>query len=341
MVASRDRTIDPPAEAAAPRGAAASSKTHSLPRFEGRSSRRHRTVPLWRLQLAAEIARWRSGLSPVETFAQFVGFPRSGHSLVGALLDAHDEAVVAHELDAVGLLRKGFSASRLGPLIERNAMAFTRSGRWWNGFRYAVEGAVHGPVPKPVVIGDKKGDWAARWCAADPGLVESCRAALAPMRHAWILVVRHPFDNVATMSMRRGGVYDRLAIDAPSRSAFREALVRAQADGLVARAVDDAVVDDYRALAASVAAIKARVPAEDWIEIVYEDFTAAPRESLAALLGFLGLEPRPDWLDRAAAIVSPTSRHSRDQVAWTPEQREALTATIARHDFLAAYRAPP
>ena len=31
----------------------------------------------------------------------FIGYPRSGHSLVGSLIDAHQHAVVAHEVDII------------------------------------------------------------------------------------------------------------------------------------------------------------------------------------------------------------------------------------------------
>ena len=33
----------------------------------------------------------------VETFVMFIGYPRSGHSLIGSLLDAHPEIIVSHE----------------------------------------------------------------------------------------------------------------------------------------------------------------------------------------------------------------------------------------------------
>ena len=38
----------------------------------------------------------------VETFVLFIGYPRSSHSLIGALLDAHPEIVIPHEYDILG-----------------------------------------------------------------------------------------------------------------------------------------------------------------------------------------------------------------------------------------------
>ena len=83
--------------------------------------------------------------------------------------------------------------------------------------------------------------------------------------------------------------------------------------------------------------MKARIAPEAWHEVVYEDFVAAPKEGLAALAGFLGLDPEPGWLDRASALVHASANRSRDRVTWQPEQREALEATIAARDFLKPY----
>ena len=37
--------------------------------------------------------------SRIETLALFIGYPRSGHTLIGSLLDAHPHIVIANELD--------------------------------------------------------------------------------------------------------------------------------------------------------------------------------------------------------------------------------------------------
>jgi len=36
--------------------------------------------------------------SKLRNFVLFVGYPRSGHSLVGSLIDAHPHAIIAHEV---------------------------------------------------------------------------------------------------------------------------------------------------------------------------------------------------------------------------------------------------
>jgi hypothetical protein len=49
----------------------------------------------------------------VGTYCMFIGCPRSGHTLIGAILDAHPNVVIAHELDALKYIRYGFGRLQL------------------------------------------------------------------------------------------------------------------------------------------------------------------------------------------------------------------------------------
>ena len=321
---------------AAPLGEGARRRDHAVPLFEGRQSRRHVRRSLRRLRAEALwlSLRRRPALGEVQSFVQFAGWPRSGHSLIGALIDAHPQAAIAHELDAMGLFHKGVAARRLPALCLANAAAFTRAGRHWNGFCYAVPGAAHGPVPGLRLVGDKKGDWATRWAAADPDLVERL-AHVMPLACRWILVTRHPADNIATMSLRRGGGYDRLRIGGERQ--IGAAIRDLQKAGRIATEISDAMIADYRALAASVAEMKRRVPPKNWIELSYEGFARDPKMGLARLAEALDLAPDPAWCAAAARIVGAPAGQSRDRLAWRAGQRAAIAQTIAAHDFLSVY----
>ncbi|MDP9138749.1 MAG: hypothetical protein M3N38_11330, partial [Pseudomonadota bacterium] len=49
----------------------------------------------------------------LEVYCTFIGYPRSGHSIMGSLLDAHPNIIIAHELDALRFLKAGFSERQL------------------------------------------------------------------------------------------------------------------------------------------------------------------------------------------------------------------------------------
>ena len=57
----------------------------------------------------------------VETFVMFIGYPRSRHSLVAALLDAHPEIIIPHEYNVLKNWRRKFQSSIL---IQKNLQKY-------------------------------------------------------------------------------------------------------------------------------------------------------------------------------------------------------------------------
>ena len=67
----------------------------------------------------------------VESYCTFIGHSRSGHSLIAALLDAHPEIVVAHELRAVRYIQCGFGRDALYYLLFQQTKV--RGHSWKRG----------------------------------------------------------------------------------------------------------------------------------------------------------------------------------------------------------------
>ncbi len=312
---------------------------HSVPVFEGSASRRHRDTSYQ--DLRAEAAAYAASgavpdLAEVRTWVQFAGFPRSGHSLVGSVIDAHPDAVVAHELDLMGLVGNGFSREEIASLVCANSAEFERNGRSWNGFGYQVPAGAGGRSERPLVLGDKKADWAVRRVHRDPGLLSRLASLLPGARAAWVMVVRNPFDNVATMSLRTGRHYDRIRIGASTPQAFRRKLNRAQGHRVPAEVLPE-MVEDYATLCVGVAQMKARVPAGDWFELRHEDLVADPELWFGRLFTFVGLPVTPGFLRGATASVSSQVNRTRHQTRWSPDARGRVEQLVSEHSFLQGY----
>ena len=316
-------------------------RTHAVPLFQGRQSRSHQRLPVSELRAFArsELERGEVG-GDAETFVQFAGFPRSGHSILGSILDAHPDALVSHELDVMGLVRADVPMDEVFALIRANSAEFEAAGRNWNGFSYAVPGAHGGRSDRLRVLGDKKADWALRHLMADPALLGRLEAGLDGRRNAWIAVIRNPWDNVATLSLRKGRRYDQLRIDAGDGREFAERLAAEQGKAIASEVLAD-VQDDYAALCDGLAALKARVRAADWFELRQDDLIANPAGTIRRLLGFLGLNDPDGYSDRASGIVATTPSPTRERVAWSLDRRERMHGLINRHGFLAGFDGPP
>lgn len=251
-------------------------------------------------------ARHRKAFDGVEVFCLFVGHPRSGHSLVGSLLDAHAQIVIAHELDALRYVRLRFRRHQLYSLILERSREFTAAGRRWTGYEYAVRGQWQGRYEELKVIGDKKGGASSRWLRADPTLLERLRKTVA-VRLAVIHIVRNPFDNIGTMSRRTGATLDYS-------------------------------IRRYFALCDGIQAAKQAVAPQDLLELRYEELVASPKMELGRLCRFLGVKADREYMDACCEIIFPSPRKSRRCVDWPDAEREAVERGMEAFDFLTGYR---
>jgi hypothetical protein len=249
--------------------------------------------------------RRRHELRSVEAFCMFIGYPRSGHSLLGSLLDAHPEMVIAHELDVLRLVATGWPRHALYSRIVNHDATFTASGRQWFGYDYRVPDQWQGRVSELRVIGDKKGGVTTERLGARPELLERLRRTVAvPVR--LVHVVRSPYDNITTMARRSGQTLERAA-------------------------------GRYFDLCATVARVKQEVPESDVLDVRHEAFVSDPRAHLARACRFLGVEAPSAYLDACSGAVFSAPRQTRADLAWDASLVDRVAAEAARYEFLAGY----
>lgn len=253
-----------------------------------------------------ESARWNAVFRGVECHVTFIGYPRSGHSLVGALLDAHPQIVIAHELNALALLRAGLRRSQIFWLELQNSRAYAGIGRAWGEYSYAVEGQHQGAYEQLRVIGDKKGGASSRLLLEQPELLERAREVLGPAIRI-VHVVRHPLDNIATLFIKHR----------------------------MARLSD--AIDYYFVLCKSNQAVARRAGSGEWLEIHNDDVLQDPRGQLALACGFLGIATSAEYLAACARTVVPGRGRTRHRVAWTRDDIARVRQESTGYPFLSRY----
>jgi hypothetical protein len=262
-------------------------------------------LPLLYLSSLGRGARQRDLFDQVERYCMFLGYPRSGHSLVGSLLDAHPDVVIAHELDALRLLRLRFGRDQLYALILANDRSFTAAGRRWTGSDYTVPGGWQGEFRTLRVLGDKKGGQSTRRLRDRPALLDRLRRTVGvPLRA--VHVVRCPFDNIASMKLRRAAPLEQ-------------------------------VVEEYFGLCDAMAVLRRRLAPDELAEVRYEDLVADPSLVLRSLAGFLDVNEEPAWVTAAASVVDAAPSRSRAKLAWPPELVTGIERRLGRYEFLTGY----
>ena len=247
----------------------------------------------------------RSHFQSLERFCLFLGYPRSGHSLVGALLDAHPDAVIAHELDALRLVHVGFGRDQLFSSILRNSRSYGEHRE--HVYDYTVPNQWQGRFRRIRVLGDKKGGRSSRRLADVPSLLTRLQSTVGvPL--AFIHVTRNPFDNIATM-MRRASPGTGLA----------------------------QMVDAYTSMCATIARASQETPSESILHITHEGLLTDPPAVIGKLCTFLGREADQGYVRDCVSILYSSPNRSRSTVDWSEEQRTRVEQAIERFEFLRGY----
>lgn len=244
-------------------------------------------------------------LSTPETYCLFIGYPRSGHSLIGALLDAHPDIVVAHELNVLKYLEAGFDLPKIQYLMLENSLRSARAGRVWGTYDYSVAHGWQGQIRQLRVLGDKKGGFTTLQIGNNG---ERLNALLELFEHKvkFLHVIRNPFDVIAIMARK-------------SNLELAEA------------------IEQFFFLAETNKSVREKLGRPNFTDIKYEQTLKDIEGTLKNLCNFLGVTPEPEYLSSCAAVVKTLKSRSRDKISWPPDLVSKTEKRLAHYDFLANY----
>jgi len=247
----------------------------------------------------------RDIFSKVKNLCLFIGYPRSGHSLISSLIDAHPNALIGHRTDALQFFEKNEELHNVFYRLFRNSQRFAKKGRKLTRYQYYVPGQWQGKCQELHVIGDQEGRMTTERLEANPDLLSDLMG-IQNLFVKFILVIRNPFDNISSWSIRT-----KRSLEFTSRR--------------------------YLALCRTVRNIREQLDAEHLIEIHHEAFLNDPEIHLRQLCQYLGLETDCSYLNDCKSIVYQQPRQSRYQLEWSEEHIKYVEKEIKEFDFLQEY----
>jgi hypothetical protein len=259
---------------------------------------------------SAMVRRDPEAFGDVQTLALFIGHNKSGTSLIGSLLDAHPDAIVADDMDALRFVAAGFSRAQVCHLLAAGARRDRQKGRVTarrvQAYSFLVPDGWQGRYRRGLVVGDSTSGSTTRRLGEDPALLDKTRALAGQAAVRFILVVRNPFDPISYIMVRGNRTFD-------------------------------SAIDHYFANCATVLALRPRIHPDDVLTVHYEQFVARFDAELRRVCGFFGLAAEPDYLAACAAVMRPTPQRERDRIDWPAGRRAQVMARMQEFDFLDGY----
>jgi hypothetical protein len=259
---------------------------------------------------ASAVRRDPDEFRDVRTFCFFVGHNKSGTSMVGALLDAHPNVILADEVDALQYVQAGFGRDQIFHLLAKGSRTEARKGRVTarrlEPYSYWVPGQWQGRYTTPLVVGDSTSGTSTRRLGASPELLDRLPRVMSGVHVKVVQVIRNPFDPISVMMVRGH------------------------------RSMENAI-DHYFAACQTLVRLRRALGPEALLPVRHEAFVGEPEAELARVCRFVGVDPDPEYLRACASIIRRRPDRSRDMVTWTEPWIDVVEERIARFDFLRGY----
>lgn len=269
------------------------------------------------LRLISAYGSWqnRNIFNNIEQYCMFIGYPRSGHSLVGALLDAHPNIIIGNELNALKYLQKGFTKQQIYYLLLQYSQYFSQPKNCLIPSEYIPKGRRKYIIPNQWngnfstirIIGDKKGGGSTLILQKHQQLLQKIQQTIQiPIK--FIHVVRNLYDNIATISRKN------------------------LSKGL------QGSMERYFSLCESNSQIIQTIKPENLFQLRLENLISNPQSTLKEITeNFLGMQANDTYIEECANFIFQSPNKSRSQVNWNQELIHVIQEKIDSINFLNGY----
>lgn len=269
----------------------------------------------------------------VQRFVFFIGYPRTGHSIIGSFMDAHPNMIIAHEYPLFESLgNHEMTMFELFNELHKNSVGELKAG--WRGqknvdkkgYSLSLEGLWQATFTKLKVIGNKYGGATLTYYRDNPdaflSLMEQLKGMLG-IPISIIHVVRNPYDIIAT---------HLLYVDGRKTSKLK-----ASVDNKYNHTTHLKELAEDMAERADVAADMLRVLKLPFLEVHHEEFINDPISVMKQICVFVGVKCTEHYLSVCKSHTYSSPSKSRNVVVWTDEIVDYVRRHMLQHSFMNQY----
>ncbi len=261
---------------------------------------------------------WGNSFKDIRIILLTIGFPRSGSSLLGYLLTAHPNMVVADEaLHPEQNIRLHSNLDKIfNQILERDYEVLLKAHIWlklkkisFNTIRtedragryILIHNQYQGRFGQLKVIGEKHSEQNTRDLSTNTLKTLTKRLEKKTSHLKFIFTVRNPYDMYST-SKRYGST-----------------------------------INEFLRYCVQSEELAEKIDPQDIFYSKHEDMVANPRSQLAKICDFLQVPASSDYLDDCASVVNKETHKSRFERNWTKEEKQTIASLIEKYDFFSGY----
>lgn len=277
----------------------------------------------------------QSVIDHIKTFVFFVGHARSGHSIVGSLIDGHPHMAVSHEFDLFTKLSDGSLAptkpeifNALWHNTRRAVTGFRAASFNGKGYTLFVDGLYQGRYVDHIdVIGDKRGGATTYMLLTQPrkwstvlNILKSLNVTLKAIH-----VIRNPYDNIATILMYTSRNDQNFGdVKAKNRS------YEFQSEAILSW------IRGYFSYHQAIEKAK-KIYNLDILQIHSSDLVLDPSSTLVKLCNYLGVTCSNDYLEICSNKIFKSVSRTCHMIKWSDRHINMIQQNIDKYSSLKGY----
>lgn len=238
-------------------------------------------------------------------YLNFMGYPRSGHTLVAAILNANPNVICSNQQNIYSLMQN---------MDKQQLLNSIHNGSNTPYFKETTQ-ILSVPKKEITVIGDKTGHRTVEILKGKPFRLGQLKSMIG-VPFKWIHVVRNPYDNLATWGLLN---FQNKAKNGKPTIPKKEL---------------DNVIEKYKILNQTISKLRM---SEDVLTVNHEYVITRMHNTLEEMANFLEISFDPEWRDRVRGTVWKKPRITRNQIAWTASQKQTVAKIIEQYPWLHGY----
>ena len=296
-------------------------------------------------------------INGVKTFVIFIGYSRSGSSIMSSFMDAHPHMVVSYQYGVFkdwneNLKNKNYLFNELLWKSQKDVESGMRSDSKSEEKNYTlhVQSLWQGKYDQYIsLIGDKDAGQTVGVHVASPSTFIHRYKMLQttvgiPVKA--VFVVRNPFDIISTTAMYYNSKNNSQGLPPAAVTAYKSLMKYLYEAGNMKQFENNRLKIDALANIISVKAIKSKA-IEDIIDIIGSenvwqvhnmDLVNDPKRVLIDMCEFFEIDCSPNYINTCAGMVFDSVSKTRELVVWPQKERQmVMEGMIRRFSFFNRY----